>query len=148
MVENEALATLTVNKIKGTLRCAAVQAPGHADRRKAIEEDIAILTGGIVLSGDVGPALQNATLSDLGHAEKVVVSKDDTTIIGGGGSEAKIKDRIRSITTQIGSTAVAFEREKLEERLAKLAGCIAVIKAGGISEDDVVRRRYKLETGA
>jgi chaperonin GroEL len=145
-VEGEALATLTLNKIRGTLRCAAVRAPGQSDRRKALMEDFAVLTGGKFLSLELGVPLTNVRLEDLGKAERVVIRQDDTTIIGGAGSSEAIQERVRSIQIQILNTASSFDREKLQERLAQMAGCIAVLKVGGVSEADLFLEKYKLES--
>jgi chaperonin GroEL len=145
-VEGEALATLTLNKIKGILRCAAVKAPGEGDRRKALMEDIAVLTGGRFLSQELGIPLANVRLEDLGKAEKVTVTHHDTTIIGGAGPSGGIQERVRSIQTQISNTTSAYEREKYQERLARLAGSVAVLKAGGVSEADVLQEIYRLES--
>jgi chaperonin GroEL len=145
-VEGEALATLTVNKLRGTLRCAAVRAPGEGDRRKAIMEDIAILTGGKFLSAELGMPLTGLRLEDLGKAERVVVTQHDTTIVGGAGSSEALRERIRSIQLQISNAANSFDREKLQERLARVVGAVAVLRAGGVSETDVSRERYKLES--
>jgi len=145
-VEGEALSTLTVNKIKGTLRCVAVKAPGHGDSRKAIMEDIAVLTGAKFFSEDIGVPLANIRLEDLGKAEKVVVGKHETTILGGAGSSEDIENRARSVRIQIEIAGTALEREKLQERLAKLVGSLAVLKAGGLSEAEIVGERYRLES--
>ena len=145
-VEGEALSTLTVNKIRGTLRCVAVKAPGHGDSRKAIMEDIAVLTGAKFFSEDIGVPLANIRLEDLGKAEKVVVGKHETTILGGAGSSEGIENRARSVRIQIEIAATALEREKLQERLAKLVGSLAVLKAGGLSEAEIVGERYRLES--
>src|SRR5690606_40385742 len=124
-VEGEALATLVVNKLRGTLKVAAVKAPGFGDRRKAMLTDISILTGGQVISEDVGFKLENAVLSDLGQAKRVVIDKDNTTIIDGAGDPEKIKGRIEEIRVQIDKSTSDYDREKLQERLAKLAGGVA-----------------------
>jgi chaperonin GroEL len=145
-VEGEALSTMTVNKIKGILRCVAVKAPGQSDRRTAIMEDIAALTGAKFFSEDIGVPLANVRLEDLGKANKVIVSKHETTILGGAGSSEAIENRVRSVRTQIEIASSSFEREKLQERLAKLAGSLAVLKAGGLSEGEVVQERYRLES--
>ena len=145
-VEGEALATLTVNKIKGTLRCAAIKAPGVGERRKALLGDIAVLTGGKFLHEELGVPLANTRLEDLGRAEKVVVSKSETTIIGGGGTNEAIDERIRLVRAELDGTFSAFERERLQERLARLAKSLAVLRAGGLSEADRSRERYFLES--
>src|ERR671932_383265 len=133
-VDGEALATLVVNKLRGTLNVLAVKAPGFGDRRKAMLEDIAVLTGGKVISEEAGRKLDSATVQDLGRARKVVANKDETTIVEGRGSEEEIKARIQQIRTQINETTSDFDREKLQERLAKLAGGVAVIKVGAATE--------------
>src|SRR5690625_3491510 len=125
-IDGEALATLVVNKLRGSLKIAAVKAPGFGDRRKAMLEDIAILTGGTVISEDRGFTLENATLEQLGTAEKVSIDKDNTTIVNGDGAEDQIENRVNQITTQIESTTSDYDKEKLQERLAKLAGGVAV----------------------
>lgn len=145
-VEGEALSTMTVNKLRGTIRCAAVKAPGHADRRKALMEDIAVLTGARFLSEDLGVPLANVGMGDLGRAEKVVVTRSDTTIIGGAGASKAVQDRIRSVQAQIEYAPNAIDREKLLERLAKLAGRLAVLKVGGLSEADRAQEKYRIES--
>src|SRR4029450_4092970 len=127
-VEGEALATLVVNKIRGTFRSAAVKAPGFGDRRKAMLQDIAILTGGTVISEEVGLKLENATIDLLGSARKVIITKDETTIVRGAGTEGEVKGRITQIKSEIEKTDSDYDREKLQERLAKLSGGVAVIK--------------------
>jgi chaperonin GroEL len=144
-VEGEALATLVVNKIRGTLKCAAVKAPGFGDRRKAMLEDLAILTGGKVIAEEAGMKLENVTVKDLGRAKKVVIDKDNTTIIGGGGKKAEIEGRIRQIKAQIDETTSEYDREKLQERLAKLAGGVAVIKVGAATEADMKNKKALVE---
>ena len=134
-VEGEALATLVVNKLRGTLHCAAVKAPGFGDRRKAMLEDIAILTGGKAITEDLGIKLENIKLEDLGKAKKMVVDKDNTTIVEGAGKTAAIEGRIKQIRAQIEETTSDYDREKLQERLAKLAGGVAVIKVGRRDRD-------------
>ena len=129
-VDGEALATLVVNKLRGTLNALAVKAPGFGDRRKAMLEDIAILTGGTVISEDMGKKLDSATLEDFGQARRVSATKDETTIVEGRGSEDGIQARINQIKTQIEETTSEFDREKLQERMAKLSGGVAVIKVG------------------
>jgi chaperonin GroEL len=144
-VEGEALATLVVNKIRGTLRCAAVKAPGYGERRKAMLEDIAILTDGKFISEDLGIKLENVTINDLGRAKKVVITKDDTTIIEGAGSKDAIMGRIQQIRTQIEETTSDYDREKLQERLAKLAGGVAVIKVGASTEVEMKNKKALFE---
>src|ERR687884_79326 len=133
-LEGEALATLVVNKLRGTLKVAAVKAPGYGDRRKAMLEDIAILTGGRAITEDLGIKLENLKLEDLGRAKRVVVDKDNTTIIEGAGTKKAIEGRVKQIRTQIDETTSDYDREKLQERLAKLAGGVAVIKVGAATE--------------
>ena len=145
-VEGEALATLALNKMKGTLRCAAVKAPGDGDRRKALMEDIAVLTGGKFLSEEIGVPLVNVKLQDLGRAEKAILTQHDTTIAGAGGSVASVGERIRTVQTQIANCASAYDRERLQERLARLGGTVAVLKAGGLTEADLLREKYRLES--
>ncbi|NWG53784.1 MAG: chaperonin GroEL [Hydrogenophilaceae bacterium] len=144
-VEGEALATLVVNKLRGGLKVAAVKAPGFGDRRKAMLEDIAILTGGQVISEDLGIKLENVTLDMLGGAKKVVVKKDDTTIVDGNGAKKDIEARISQIRKQIEDTTSDYDREKLQERLAKLAGGVAVIKVGGATEVEVKERKDRVD---
>jgi chaperonin GroEL len=144
-VEGEALATLVVNKLRGTLSCLAVKAPGFGDRRKAMLEDMAILTGGRVISEEVGRKLDSATVADLGRARKVVADKDDTTIVEGKGSEEDIKARMKQIKAQIDETTSDFDREKLQERLAKLAGGVAVIKVGAATEPELKEKKHRVE---
>ena len=140
-VEGEALATLVVNKLRGGLKIAAVKAPGFGDRRKAMLEDIAILTGGTAISEDLGIKLENVTLSMLGRAKKVVIDKENTTIVEGAGSKKDIEDRIAQIKAQIEETTSDYDKEKLQERLAKLAGGVAVIRVGGATEVEVKERK-------
>src|SRR2546421_499489 len=140
-VEGEALATLVVNKLRGGLKVAAVKAPGFGDRRKAMLEDIAILTGGQVISEDLGIKLENVTLEMLGQSKKVRVEKENTTIIDGGGKKADIEGRCTQIRQQIEETTSDYDREKLQERLAKLAGGVAVIRVGGATEGEVKERK-------
>jgi chaperonin GroEL len=144
-VEGEALATLVVNRIRGTLDACAVKAPGFGDRRKAMLEDIAILTGGQVVSEDLGIKLENVTLDMFGRADRVVVTKEDTTIVQGHGDAAQIEDRVRIIRSQIEETTSDFDREKLEERLAKLAGGVAVIKVGAATETELKEKKFRIE---
>jgi len=144
-IEGEALATLVVNKIKGTFKSAAVKAPGFGDRRKAMLQDIAILTGATVISDEVGLKLENAGLELLGRARKVVVSKEETTIIEGLGDEAQLKGRVTQIRTEIENSDSDYDKEKLQERLAKLAGGVAVIKAGAATEVELKERKHRIE---
>jgi chaperonin GroEL len=144
-VEGEALATLVVNKVRGTFRSAAVKAPGFGDRRKAMLQDIAILTGGQVISEEVGLKLENATLDLLGTARKVVVTKDETTIVEGGGKDEDIKGRINQIKSEIEKTDSDYDREKLQERLAKLSGGVAVIKVGAATEVELKEKKHRIE---
>ncbi|GIW46341.1 MAG: 60 kDa chaperonin [Deltaproteobacteria bacterium] len=144
-VEGEALATLVVNKIRGTLKCAAVKAPGFGERRKAMLEDIAILTGGRVISEEAGMKLENATLKDLGRAKKVVIDRDNTTIVGGAGKKSDIEARIKQIKVQIEETTSEYDREKLQERLAKLAGGVAVIRVGAATEAEMKNKKALVE---
>ncbi|WP_374435749.1 chaperonin GroEL [Tabrizicola sp.] len=144
-VEGEALATLVVNKLRGGLKIAAVKAPGFGDRRKAMLQDIAILTGGQVISDDLGMKLENVGLDMLGRAKKVVIKKDDTTIIDGAGDKAEIEARVGQIRAQIEETTSDYDREKLQERLAKLAGGVAVIRVGGMTEVEVKERKDRVD---
>jgi chaperonin GroEL len=144
-VDGEALATLVVNKIRGTFKSVAVKAPGFGDRRKAMLADIAILTGGQVISEEVGLKLENVTLDLLGRARKVVVTKDETTIVEGQGSEADIKARIQQIKNEIENTDSDYDREKLQERLAKLAGGVGVIKVGAATEVELKEKKHRIE---
>jgi chaperonin GroEL len=144
-IEGEALATLVVNKLRGTLNCLAVKAPGFGDRRKAMLDDIAILTGGQVISEEVGRKLDSATIADLGRARKVVSNKDDTTIVEGKGSDEDIKGRIKQIKAQIDETTSDFDKEKLQERLARLAGGVAVIKVGAATEVELKEKKNRVE---
>jgi chaperonin GroEL len=144
-VEGEALATLVVNKLRGGLKIAAVKAPGFGDRRKAMLQDIAILTGGQVISDDLGMKLESVTLDMLGRAKKVIIKKDDTTIIDGSGNKAEIEARVSQIRAQIEETTSDYDREKLQERVAKLAGGVAVIKVGGMTEIEVKERKDRVD---
>jgi chaperonin GroEL len=144
-VEGEALATLVVNKLRGGLKIAAVKAPGFGDRRKAMLEDIAILTGGTAISEDLGVKLENVTLSMLGRAKKVVIDKENTTIVNGAGAKKEIDARTTQIRTQIEETTSDYDREKLQERLAKLAGGVAVIRVGGATEVEVKERKDRVD---
>ena len=144
-VEGEALATLVVNKLRGGLKIAAVKAPGFGDRRKAMLEDIAILTGGTVISEDLGIKLENVTLDMLGRSKKVSISKENTTIVDGAGAKAEIEGRVAQIKAQIEETTSDYDREKLQERLAKLAGGVAVIRVGGSTEIEVKERKDRID---
>ncbi|MEY4874339.1 MAG: chaperonin GroEL [Actinomycetota bacterium] len=144
-VEGEALATLVVNKIRGTFKSVSVKAPGFGDRRKAMLQDIAILTGGQVISEEVGLKLENTTLDLLGRAKKIVVTKDETTIIEGAGSDADIKGRISQIKAEIENTDSDYDREKLQERLAKLSGGVAVLKVGAATEVELKEKKHRIE---
>ena len=144
-VEGEALAALVVNKLRGVLHCAAVKAPGFGDRRKAMLQDIAILTGGRYVSEDLGIKIENLELSDLGRAKKITIDKDDTTIIDGAGKEAEIKARIEQIKRKIEETTSDYDREKLQERLAKLAGGVAVINVGAATETEMNEKKARIE---
>ena len=144
-IEGEALATLVVNKIRGTLSCVAVKAPGFGDRRKAMLEDIAILTGGRAISEELGLKLENITLNDLGRAKRLVVDKDNTTIIDGAGKKADIEGRIKQIRAQIEETTSDYDREKLQERLAKLVGGVAVIRVGAATEVEMKEKKARVE---
>jgi chaperonin GroEL len=144
-IEGEALATLVVNKLRGTLQCAAVKAPGFGDRRKEMLKDIAILTGGQVIAEELGLKLENVTMGDLGRAKRVVVDKDNTTIVDGSGKKEKIQARQQEIRTQIENTTSDYDREKLQERLAKLAGGVAVIKVGAATETEMKEKKARVE---
>lgn len=144
-IEGEALATLVVNKIRGTLRCAAVKAPGFGDRRKAMLEDIAILTGGKVVAEELGIKLESLRIDDLGQAKRITIDKDNTTIVEGGGKTSDIKARISQIKIQIDETTSDYDREKLQERLAKLAGGVAIIKVGAATETEMKEKKARVE---
>jgi chaperonin GroEL len=144
-IEGEALATLVVNKIRGTLQCVGVKAPGFGDRRKAMLEDIAILTGGRVIAEELGMKLENITLQDLGRCKRVVVDKDNTTIVDGAGKKADIEGRIKQIRAQIDETTSDYDREKLQERLAKLVGGVAVIRVGAATEVEMKEKKARVE---
>src|SRR5438309_327038 len=144
-VEGEALATLVVNKIRGTLHAVAVKAPGFGDRRKAMLEDIAILTGGRVIAEELGLKLENVTLNDLGRAKKIVVDKDNTTLIDGAGKKADIEGRIKQIRAQIEETTSDYDREKLQERLAKMIGGVAVVRVGAATEVEMKEKKARVE---
>ena len=144
-VDGEALATLVVNKLRGTLNVAAVKAPGFGDRRKAMLEDLAILTGGQVITEDLGIKLENVTVNDLGTAKRIVVDKDNTTIIDGAGSKDKLAGRVKQIRAQIEDTTSDYDREKLQERLAKLIGGVAVINVGAATEIEMKEKKARVE---
>jgi len=144
-VEGEALATLVVNKLRGTLNIAAVKAPGFGDRRKAMLEDIAILTGGKVISEDLGIKLENVKLEDLGRAKKITIDKDNTTIVEGVGKQYDIEGRVKTLRAQIEDTTSDYDREKLQERLAKLVGGVAVIKVGAATETEMKEKKARVE---
>jgi chaperonin GroEL len=144
-VEGEALATLVVNKLRGTLQVAAVKAPGFGDRRKAMMEDIAVLTGGRCITEDLGIKLENITLEDLGKAKRVTIDKENTTIVEGGGKHADIAGRVAQIRRQIEETTSDYDREKLQERLAKLAGGVAVINVGAATETEMKEKKARVE---
>ena len=144
-VEGDALATLVVNKLRGTLRCAVVKAPGFGDRRKALLQDMAILTGGQLIAEELGLKLENVTLKDLGRAKKLVIDKDETTIIEGAGAKKEIQARCNEIRKQIEETTSDYDREKLQERLAKLAGGVAVLKVGAATESEMKEKKARVE---
>jgi chaperonin GroEL len=144
-IEGEALATLVVNKLRGTLNVAAVKAPGFGDRRKAMLEDLAILTNGKAITEDLGLKLENIKIEDLGEAKKVTIDKDDTTIIEGGGTQQAIEGRVRQLRTQVEDTTSDYDREKLQERLAKLVGGVAVIKIGAATETEMKEKKARVE---
>ncbi|MBI2882770.1 MAG: chaperonin GroEL, partial [Candidatus Methylomirabilis oxyfera] len=144
-VEGEALATLVVNKLRGTLSCAAVKAPGFGDRRKEMLKDVAVLTGGEVISEELGIKLENIRLDDLGKAKKVVIDKENTTIIEGAGAQKEIEGRIKQIRTQVEESTSDYDREKLQERLAKLAGGVAVVKVGAATEIAMKEKKARVE---
>jgi chaperonin GroEL len=144
-VEGEALATIVVNKLRGTIQAAAVKAPGFGDRRKAMLEDVAVLTGGKALTEDLGLKLENMTLADLGQAKKVTIDKDNTTIVEGAGSAASIAGRVKQLRTQVEDTTSDYDREKLQERLAKLIGGVAIIKVGAATETELKEKKARVE---
>ena len=144
-LEGEALATLVVNKLRGTLHCAAVKAPGFGDRRKAMLEDIAVLTGGKAITEDLGIKLENVTLEELGSAKKVTITKDNTTIIAGSGKPAEVEGRIKQLRAQIEETTSDYDKEKLQERLAKLVGGVAIIKVGAATEIELKEKKARVE---
>jgi chaperonin GroEL len=144
-VEGEALATLVVNKLRGTLQCAAVKAPGFGDRRKAMLEDIAILAGGKSITEDLGIKLENVKIEDLGSAKKVTIDKDNTTIVAGAGKASEIEGRIKQLRVQVEETTSDYDKEKLQERLAKLVGGVAVIKVGAATETELKEKKARVE---
>jgi chaperonin GroEL len=144
-IEGEALATLVVNKLRGTLHCAAAKAPGFGDRRKEMLKDIAVLTGGQVIAEELGLKLENVTISDLGRAKRVTLDKDNSTIVDGAGDKKDVQGRVAQIKAEIDNTDSDYDREKLEERLAKLAGGVAVIKAGAATEVELKERKHRIE---
>ena len=144
-VEGEALATLVVNKLRGTLKCVAVKAPGFGDRRKAMLEDIAILTGGKVISEDLGIKLENISINDLGQAKRITIDKDNTTVVEGGGKAGDLEGRVKQIRTQVDETTSDYDREKLQERLAKLVGGVAVINVGAATETEMKEKKARVE---
>src|SRR5712691_3342735 len=144
-VEGEALATLVVNKLRGTLRVAAVKAPGYGDRRKAILEDIAILTNGKAVTEDLGIKLESIKIEDLGQAKKITIDKDHTTIIEGAGTKQAIDGRVKQLRVQVEDTSSDYDREKLQERLAKLVGGVAIIKVGAATETEMKEKKARVE---
>ena len=144
-VEGEALATLVVNKLRGTLNCCAVKAPGFGDRRKAMLEDIAVLTGGRVITEDLGLNLEHLKIEDLGQAKKVTITKDNTTLVEGAGKHSDLQARMKQLKTQIEETTSDYDKEKLQERLAKLAGGVAVIKVGAATEIEMKEKKARVE---
>ena len=144
-VDGEALATLVLNKLRGMINVLAIKAPGFGDRRKAMLQDIAILTGATVISEDLGRKLDSATVEDLGKAEKIISTKDDTTIVGGAGDAAQIKGRIQQIRNEIDSSSSDYDREKLQERLAKLSGGVAIIRVGAATETELKEKKHRVE---
>ncbi|MBA4392201.1 MAG: chaperonin GroEL [Desulfobacca sp.] len=144
-VEGEALATMVVNKLRGTLSCAAVKAPGFGDRRKAMLEDVAVLTGGQMISEDLGIKLENVTLKDMGTAKRITIDKDNTTIVDGGGEKSALEGRVKQIRAQIDETTSDYDREKLQERLAKLIGGVAVINVGAATETEMKEKKARVE---
>src|SRR5437899_667091 len=144
-VEGEALATLVVNKLRGTLQVAAVKAPGFGDRRKAMLQDIAILTGGKAITEDLGIKLENVQIGDLGQAKKITIDKDNTTVVEGKGKHAEIEGRVKEIRSQVDKTTSDYDREKLQERLAKLVGGVAVIKVGAATETEMKEKKARVE---
>jgi chaperonin GroEL len=145
-IEGEALATIVVNKLRGTLQVAAVKAPGYGDRRKAMLEDLAVLTGGKAVTEDLGVKLESMKMEDLGQAKKITIDKDNTTIVEGAGSAASIAGRVKQLRTQVEDTTSDYDREKLQERLAKLVGGVAIIKVGAATETELKERRRASRT--
>jgi chaperonin GroEL len=144
-IEGEALATIVVNKLRGTLQVAAVKAPGYGDRRKAMLEDLAILTGGKAVTEDLGVRLESLTIEDLGQAKKITIDKDNTTIVEGAGSAASIAGRVKQLRTQIEDTTSDYDREKLQERLAKMVGGVAIINVGAATETELKEKKARVE---
>ncbi len=144
-VEGEALATLVVNKLRGTLNVAAVKAPGFGDRRKAMLEDIAVMTGGKVISEDMGVKLESVTVDDLGQAAKITIDKDNTTVVDGNGSDTEMQGRVKLIRNQVEETSSDYDKEKLQERLAKLVGGVAIIKVGAATETEMKEKKARVE---
>ena len=144
-IEGEALATLVVNKFRGTFNCLAIKAPGFGDRRKAMLEDIAVLTGGQVISEEVGLTLENTELSQLGQAQKVKADKENTTIVQGKGNQADIQARVEQIKNEIANSDSSYDKEKLQERLAKLSGGVAVVKVGAATETELKEKKHRVE---
>jgi chaperonin GroEL len=144
-IEGEALATLVVNKLRGTLQCAAVKAPGFGDRRKAMLDDIAVLTGGKAITEELGIKLENVKLEDLGRAKKITIDKDNTTIVAGAGKASEIEGRIKQLRAQIEESTSDYDKEKLQERLAKLVGGVAVIKVGAATETELKEKKARVE---
>src|SRR5947208_11293341 len=144
-VDGEALATLVVNKLRGTLLCAAVKAPGFGDRRKAMLEDIAAITGGKAITEELGIKLENVKMEDLGYAKKITIDKDNTTIIEGAGKNSQIEGRIKQLRAQVEETTSDYDKEKLQERLAKLVGGVAVIKVGAATETELKEKKARVE---
>ena len=144
-VDGEALATLVLNKLRGMFNCLAVKAPGFGDRRKAMLQDIAVLTGGTVITEELGRKLETAMISDLGQADKVIADKDNTTIVGGKGEPSGIKGRIEQIRVEIENTTSDYDKEKLQERLARLAGGVAIIRVGAGTETELKEKKHRVE---
>jgi chaperonin GroEL len=144
-IDGEALATIVVNKLRGTIQVAAVKAPGYGDRRKAMLEDVAVLTGGRAITEDLGQKLENVTIEDLGQARKITIDKDNTTIVEGAGSPASIAGRVRQLRAQVEDTTSEYDREKLQERLAKLVGGVAIIKVGAATETELKEKKARVE---
>src|SRR5205085_1539664 len=144
-LEGEALATLVVNKLRGTLKVAAVKAPGFGDRRKEMLKDLAVLTGGQVIAEELGKKLEQVSLNDLGRAKRVTIDKDNTTVVDGAGAKKEIEGRIRQIRSQIEETTSDYDKEKLQERLAKLAGGVAVVQVGAATETEMKEKKARVE---